>query len=124
MGDGELRANPMLRHTGLWRTERPRSIAGALAATAPHGTPERTQPELLALRERVQDAIDLLDDVEIAVFDAWVVERVGLKPIAERMTANGYPMTKSTAHRMKDRVVAKLRLALENDPLVIEHLKG
>ena len=92
---------------------------GALMECAPGQDPQTSQEELLHLRDRLQDAIEMLTDREQWVFNAVVVERKSLRSISRDLQ-----WSKSEIARIRDRAIAQLRILLEDDPLVKEYLDG
>lgn len=80
------------------------------------GAPSTTAD--LELRDRIQDAIDLLTPEERFVFDGWVVERLTLAQLGQMMAK-----TKWSAIRTRDRAVRKLNELLVDDERIQGWLK-
>lgn len=91
---------------------------GALMACAPNDVPQQSQEELLPLREVICDAIDRLTPEDRFVVEALTIERLSLRQLAVVLG-----VSKSSVANYRDRAMALLRVELENDPLVISHLK-
>ena len=97
----------------------PETAIQALQQTAPHQKTRVSLEERYDLREAVVDAIESLEPDEVWLINALLFERLSLRD-AEYIL--GIP--KTTVARKRDKVLAKLRQMLEDNPYVREHIYG
>jgi hypothetical protein len=91
----------------------------ALMSAAPGQEIEPSQLEMLALRDILQDALEeTLTPIELWIFNSYVVERQSLRVLGRQINR-----PKTTVARMRDNAVKKLRVALQDHPLIIEYLE-
>ena len=79
--------------------------------------PRESLEEQTALRETVVSALDILNAEEAWLLNALLFERLSLRQIERRI---GIP--KTTVARYRDKILAKLRVALANDPAIHDYL--
>lgn len=94
---------------------RPWSPLQALMECAPGQEPDVSRSELLELRESIADAIDGLEPMERFVFNTLIVERRSVRYLEPYLA-------KTTACRVRDNAIGKLREALQDHPAVLGHL--
>jgi DNA-directed RNA polymerase specialized sigma24 family protein len=80
---------------------------------APNDEPEVSLEDYSELRERLADAIDSLTEEEQFFFNAVVVER-----LSYRQVETAYGHSKTRTHVFVRDVKEKLRVMLEDDPIV------
>lgn len=120
----DLFERPKWEQLGLpddnWLTSRgrPDTPLEALMSCAPGDVEEQSQMELLALKEAIGQAFEVLTDEETWVFDAVVIEGLSYRAVARQLNTS-----KSSIFRTKQRATRKLRMALENHPAVIHQLQ-
>jgi len=90
----------------------------ALQESGPN-EPKRSQEERMALQETVLDSLSILSAEEAWLLNALLFERLSLRQIERSI---GIP--KTTVARYRDKVLAKLRDALANDPGIQDYLSG
>lgn len=96
-----------------WWTSRnqPASSIEALMRCAPHEEPQTSLAERLTVRDLVAETFDsVLTPEETWVLNAMVVERMSLRYLARQIGA-----TKTTVARIRDRGLAKLKHALQDN---------
>ena len=71
------------------------------------------------MREAVVEAIDSLEPLELWLINALLFERLSLRDVEYVL---GIP--KTTVARKRDKILAKLRLMLEDNLYVREHIYG
>ena len=79
--------------------------------------PRESQEERSVLQEVVLDALSILSAEEAWLLNALLFERLSLRQI---QYATGIP--KTTVARYRDKILAKLRVALANDPTIHNYL--
>lgn len=97
--------------------KRPDTPLEALMSAAPGDVEQQSQIELLALKEAIGEAFEVLTAEETWVFDAVVIEGLSYRTVGRQLNTS-----KSSVFRTKNRAVRKLRMALENHPAVINQL--
>lgn len=97
-----------------WADRRvPETPIEALMRCGPFEEPAVSREELLAVREVLADAFDVLTDEEVWVFNALVIERLSLRTVARQIST-----PKTTIARIRDRAICKLRSELEDDAVI------
>jgi len=102
-----------------WATENvPLTELAALQEAGPN-EPERSQEERAALQEIVLDSLSVLSEEEAWLLNALLFERLSLREVQR---AIGIP--KTTVARYRDKILAKLRVALADNPAIRDYLAG
>jgi hypothetical protein len=89
----------------------------ALMQAAPHEPIERSVESLLPLRERLTQAFEQLGER-----DRWIVNSILVERKSIRTTAADLSLAKSHVDRLYKAALNKLRIILEDDPLIMEYL--
>ena len=97
----------------------PETEIQSLQQAGPHQSPRISSEERFDLREAVVEAIDSLEPLELWLINALLFERLSLRDVEYVL---GIP--KTTVARKRDKILAKLRLMLEDNPYVREHIYG
>jgi RNA polymerase sigma factor (sigma-70 family) len=84
-----------------------------------HGveTPPGEFADRMALRERLVDEIDLLNEVDRTLFDGCFIERLTVRELGERLN-----LPKSTVWNRRNAITKRLRTALADDHRVKDYL--
>ena len=104
---------------GVSHARLPDTKIQALVETAPHEEPRIAKEERRLLREIVVSAMDTLREEEIWLINALLFERLSLRQVEYIL---GIP--KTTVARKRDKILAKLRNRLINNPTVKEYTDG
>jgi hypothetical protein len=96
---------------------RPINEYDALMRCAPGDEPDATLDSLLPLRDILGDALDLLDERELWIFNSLTTQRLSLRQVGEQLS-----LSKTHVARLRDEIMAKLRTALETNPTIREYL--
>jgi DNA-directed RNA polymerase specialized sigma24 family protein len=90
----------------------------ALMSCVPFQEPLPSVVERLPAREAINDAIDALTPFEQWIFNSLVMERLSLRGLADQLQ-----VPKTTIASIRDRIFAKLRTELEDNPVIQEVLE-
>jgi len=116
----EFPFDPLEEHAPATRSGRgehvPLTELAALQEAGPN-EPERSQQERSALQEVVLDSLSVLNEEEAWLLNALLFERLSLREVQR---AIGIP--KTTVARYRDKILTKLRVALENNPTIDDYL--
>jgi RNA polymerase sigma factor (sigma-70 family) len=97
---------------------RPATALAALMECAPGQDPDLSLEELSPLRDILADAVDGLSERDRWIVDSLVTARLSLRQVAEQLS-----LSKTQVARLRDEALAKLRLALQSNPTIMEHLR-
>ena len=81
--------------------------------------PRESLEEQAALREIVLDSLSVLSEEEAWLLNALLFERLSLREVQR---AIGIP--KTTVARYRDKILAKLRVSLADNPAIRDYLSG
>ena len=101
------------------RPQQPQTPTQALIQTKPNEPILVSAQERLQLREVVASAMEQLTEEEIWIINALLFERLSLREAGAILQ-----IPKTTLARRRDKILRKLRKALENEPLVEDYLNG
>jgi len=107
------------KYEGARHNRLPETEMQALVQAAPHSEPQVSKQEREALREIVVSVMDELSDEETWFINALLFERLSLRTV-EYIT--GIP--KTSVARKRDKILAKLRNKLADNPAVKEYING
>jgi RNA polymerase sigma factor (sigma-70 family) len=96
---------------------RPDTALAALMECAPGQEPLASLEELSPLRDILADAIDALSERDRWIVDSLVTARLSLRQLADQLS-----LSKTHVARIRDEAMAKLRLALQDNPTIREYL--
>ena len=85
-------------------TKAPDTPYEALMSAEPHQEPDISVIEMLAMRDVLLDAMNILDEEETWVVNSLVFERMSIRQVAAQIGTS-----KSTILRIKDRAMKKMR---------------
>ena len=89
----------------------------AIMQAAPHEPIEPSIEELLPIREKLNEAFERLGER-----DRWIVNSILVERKSIRATASDLSLAKSHVDRLYKAALNKLRIILEDDPLIMEYL--